>query len=121
MPKHPHLVELEKYLDGLHRNSDAPFGRTLVQHPDNSIWNIPAHRMSEARRQEPNLKVLAHGVGNTDKIRIRDSSGEQHDLSATVLQRALRKDPGLQVIDLNPQNGQPTHRYNKNSKRIEKL
>ena len=80
--KHPHLIELEKFLDELHQAAidkhargaqPAPQQKIRIKASDGSLHDLPAESLEAAKQRDPKLQVIRHAP---QKLTVGDFAGE---------------------------------------------
>ena len=83
--KHPHLIELEKFLDELNQAAKdkhakgaqpAPQQKIRIKASDGSLHDLPAESLEAAKRRDPKLQVVRHSDAPPKKLTVGDFAGE---------------------------------------------
>jgi len=85
MPKHPHLTELEKFLNELSQAAKdkhakgaqpAPQQKIRIKASDGSLHDLPAESLEAAKKRDPKLMVVRHSDATRKKLTVGDLAGE---------------------------------------------
>ncbi len=109
--QHPHLTELQKFLDELSQAAKAkrargaqpaPQQKIRIKASDGSLHDLPAESLEAAKRRDPQLQVVRHS--DASQKTVGDFAGEPtHILRNGRIERI------------------PSHRFNARTKKIERI